>query len=72
MSNQLKNRFSCIVPKCKNTKCKTPGLDYFTLPKNVDRRAEWMHAMRRHDKFSKSICCYVCADHFDVSIYIII
>lgn len=63
----------CIVPLCKNTTVKTPTKIFLRVPKDRNRRLNWLKACRREDKdiSNSSDSLHVCEDHFNVSTYVI-
>ena len=70
---------SCCVNGCTNNKLKNPDLNFYTFPKDSERRARWIAKISRalviekdgkkivhRGKLWKPSCSsYVCSDHFE-------
>ena len=49
---------------CKNKQANNSEVTYFTLPKDAQRRKNWLAAISR-DKSNLPLNIFVCSDHFE-------
>lgn len=64
---------SCLVPGCTNTTVKTPEKLFVSVPKRPVIRKVWLKLARRNPyKLADDSTIFLCEDHFDVSIKLII
>lgn len=54
---------SCCVPLCANDSNKRPDLKYFTFPRNVNLREEWLEVIGFKPNY-RGPTLYVCENHF--------
>ena len=54
----------CSIVGCKNKQANNSEVTYFTLPKDPQRRKNWLAAISR-DKSNLPSNIFVCSDHFE-------
>ena len=54
----------CAIVGCKNKQANNSEVTYFTLPKDGQRRKNWLAAISR-DKSNLPSNIFVCSDHFE-------
>ena len=54
----------CSIVGCKNKQANNSEVTYFTLPKDAQRRKNWLAAISR-DKSNLPSNIFVCSDHFE-------
>ncbi|KAL0859555.1 hypothetical protein ABMA27_010697 [Loxostege sticticalis] len=71
----MKKKKSCIVDGCLNNNT-CLNLTFFTLPKDIERRREWLTLINRQDLLQKEnlnhISYVLCSAHFEDSSIIIV
>ncbi|XP_056123115.1 uncharacterized protein LOC130101424 [Rhinichthys klamathensis goyatoka] len=70
---ESKNKCSCSVPQCSNSKQKQPYLSFHGYPLNEDQKKKWVIAIRRNEGSTFVIwrgSTYVCSQHFTAVDYI--
>ncbi|KAL3048898.1 hypothetical protein OYC64_008393 [Pagothenia borchgrevinki] len=53
----------CCAVGCDNSRQRNPGLQFVSIPKDVDRRNKWLAAIRR-DHWQPTSNSRLCSQHF--------